>query len=395
MLTPDDLRRTPHRAVERVACIVHLGAGSGEDVKHQWALGASRVVLVEGDPAAAEELQAVAQHRAEVRHVVVSAYGEVTDWHVLTMPELSGTRRPSERLHRLYPRLKVIGSSAVHTTPIAELLHGLRLAPEESNLLIMDLAGIENELLAAVPEALLQTFEWIELRGCAEPLFEHSAPADAALLRLQTAGFRITLQDLDRRPAWPRYLLRRDRIAIENQDLNKRLCNLTASKEHAEQRAQQAEKQATQAEQSTTDLTKKIQNLSQEIETWRKQCAGLQEELRDARRALNVAVRTQALRENDLRELQVRYGRLLQEHDASQNLLAKLAERLTAAQQYFAQLAPPSAHPSDAPVAVGRTKPRTTGREAQAGSGQPAAPATLQAPEAPRRKPRSNSKEDL
>jgi hypothetical protein len=64
----------------------------------------------------------------------------------------------------------------------------------------------------------------------------------------------------------------------------------------------------------------------------------LEAELRDNRRALNVAVRTQALREHDLRELQERYAKIQREQDASQELVTRLAERLTVAQRYFDQL---------------------------------------------------------
>jgi hypothetical protein len=67
--------------------------------------------------------------------------------------------------------------------------------------------------------------------------------------------------------------------------------------------------------------------------------AQLEAELRDNRRALNLAVRTQALREQDLRELQERYAAIQLEQDASQELVTRLAERLTVAQRYFEQLA--------------------------------------------------------
>ena len=75
--------------------------------------------------------------------------------------------------------------------------------------------------------------------------------------------------------------------------------------------------------------------------------SGLQAQLREARQTANVASRMQALRENDLQDLQQRYeeSRAVQEHQ--HQLLVKLGERLGDAAAHFHQLADQRAQAAD------------------------------------------------
>jgi chromosome segregation ATPase len=115
----------------------------------------------------------------------------------------------------------------------------------------------------------------------------------------------------------------------------------------------------------------------EEAQRLKQQVHRLETELRDARSALNSAVRTQALRENDLRELQGRYAAVQREQEASQELLTRLAERLAVAQRYFEKLAMvsgPDTLTADAkaplvvPTSVAKPKARSPRRPA-AGAG--------------------------
>lgn len=210
-------------------CVVHVGAGPGAELPGLLALGAKRFVLVEGDPDAADELELAAGSRAEVLRAVVSPAGGPANWHTVNVSGLSGLRPPSSALQRLYPRLRSERGPTLRTVALGELLEPLALDPTASHLLLLDLPGSEDELLAALPEALLTTFEWIELRGCTEPLYEGASVADAALQRLQALGYELMAQDLDGRPAWPRRLLRLDRRRVEHQKLVQQVAILNAA----------------------------------------------------------------------------------------------------------------------------------------------------------------------
>lgn len=100
----------------------------------------------------------------------------------------------------------------------------------------------------------------------------------------------------------------------------------------------------------------KAGQIADELAVQRARLASLESELRDNRRALNVAVRTQALREHDLRELRERYAAIQREQDASEELVARLAERLTAAQRYFDQMKVGPATVTTSALSVGTSK---------------------------------------
>jgi hypothetical protein len=221
------LLATTLRPTDTPTCVVHIGAGPGAELPGLLALGAKRLVLVEGDPATADELELAAGPSAEVLRAVVSPGGGPANWHTVSVPGLSGLRPPTSALQRLYPRLRSELGPTRRSVTLAELLTPLGLDPTASNLLLLDLPGSEDALLATLPEALLTSFEWIELRGCAEPLYEGASVADAALRRLQAHGYELVAQDLDRRPAWPRRLLRLDRQRVERQKLAQEIAELT------------------------------------------------------------------------------------------------------------------------------------------------------------------------
>jgi hypothetical protein len=78
--------------------------------------------------------------------------------------------------------------------------------------------------------------------------------------------------------------------------------------------------------------------LREEIEQLRRKAKTREEELDSTRRDLGIALRVQVLRENDLKELQQRYGAVLDLKNNQHELLMKLRERLSVAAEYLQQL---------------------------------------------------------
>ncbi|MBL3527810.1 MAG: hypothetical protein JMN27_09580 [gamma proteobacterium endosymbiont of Lamellibrachia anaximandri] len=64
----------------------------------------------------------------------------------------------------------------------------------------------------------------------------------------------------------------------------------------------------------------------------------LQQEITETRQALNLSVKLQTLRENDLKDLQIRYQEAAETQENQHQLLVKLSERLSAASSYLHQL---------------------------------------------------------
>jgi FkbM family methyltransferase len=132
---------------------------------------------------------------------------------------------------------------------------------------------------------------------------------------------------------------------------------LQASKQRAEQQMIEAqahaakvldELEATRSQHQATEgeLTK----LRAELESTRQSNSRAEAELADTRQAMNLSVRLQTLRENDLKDLQRRYKQLRDQQRKQHELLDALAQRLTTANDYFQRLAATHRRTSDTPV---------------------------------------------
>jgi hypothetical protein len=219
------------RAGRALGSIVCIGAGTGADLAALGALRPRRLVLVEGDPEAAAEIEDELRGRrdAQLIRCAVSATGGAATWHTYSLPRFNGLSAASERLRLHYPRLRTIATASIQTTPLHELLGSLDLAQDASHLLVLDAPGSEDALLGGLSDDALRAFEWIVLRGCAEPLFAGAQTAAAALQRLEDRCFTLIAGASASSPLWPLHLLHQDQAKVENRRLEQRLAELTAA----------------------------------------------------------------------------------------------------------------------------------------------------------------------
>ena len=137
----------------------------------------------------------------------------------------------------------------------------------------------------------------------------------------------------------------------------------------------------------TTALATEERNQLQQARTAQdKELERLAQALAEARQTTALSVKLLTLREADLRDLQQRYAATLAEQQSQHNLLTKLAQRLTAANQYFqllqAQQVASLSQPAAAPARLAVT-PKTPARRPPQGHSrakQGAAPQTAKAP---------------
>ena len=86
-----------------VARIVHIGAGTGDDLPACLASGAERILLLEADPDIAAQLaaQTAREPRVEVVAATVSADPRPRPFHRTNFPELDSLRAPAAVLRAL------------------------------------------------------------------------------------------------------------------------------------------------------------------------------------------------------------------------------------------------------------------------------------------------------
>ena len=296
--------------------IIHLGAGLCRELEHWRASGSKRIVLVEPNP----ELLPDLRHRisvsdpVDIMPVAVSTQAARESLYLFNFPMLSSLRHPTA-LYQILPGLTQVGRAVVETVSLDQLLDDLGLRAEGDHWLVIDAPGEEAEILTQLENsAHLHGFSHIFLRAGAEVLYQGAETASALVQRLEAQGYSATGRHDGSDCDWPRYHFALDRLALECRRLGEQL-------EHAQA---QSRYEAERANAMTTEREQLREQLKQ---------AGAQ--LVKAQTDLSLALRLQMQRENDLKELQTRYGELLTIKDEQQDLLTQLHHRLSRAAEYL------------------------------------------------------------
>lgn len=298
-----------------VARIVHIGAGTGDDLPACLASGAEHILLVEADPDIAAQLaaQTAQEPRVEVIAATVSADPRPRPFHRNNFPELDSLRAPAAALKELFPGLKTLSRDQVTPADPVALL-GKAPAGEGSQLLVLEMPGEALGILQALQKAgLLSGFDALCLREGRQPLYEGAPAAGEIRDWLGAAGFVPWFEPQPEDPERPVLIARLDRTALDHR---RDIARLTAELEEA--RAQVA---ALVTERDTARA-----ELAARTEAVEKERAELAEEIRTATEASDMA-RSEAAR------LAGQVATLKTERDAARTGAEKLDEAQEAARK--------------------------------------------------------------
>jgi uncharacterized coiled-coil protein SlyX len=204
--------------------ILYIGAGSSVDLSDYGALNPKRLVLVEGDPDAVEQLtRSLAQETScQVLSALITPDGAKRPFYRYSLPFVNGPL-PMGDLRTLYPRLKVVEELELPSKTLSTLLETIPIAGEGKRLLIIDIPGQETAILGSSNPEQLRAFEWILVRGCRKALQGGAQSMEASITRLEGSLFERVVTDVESNPAWPVGLLHFDRrMAVRHNDLENR-----------------------------------------------------------------------------------------------------------------------------------------------------------------------------
>ena len=204
--------------------ILHLGAGQDADRSDYEGLQFQKIILVEGDPEAAEVLSATYEGISDVQiisKVVTPSGGDVT-FHRYNLTSVNGIF-PAGRLTTLYPRLRLIGEEVLHTISLSSFIEGFQIDGDCKNLLILDLPGQEADLIQSLSRDQLRKFRFVVIRGCREAYQEGAKELGQSLSFLKKSHYKLAEQDAEENPQWPIALFEFDgAIAEIEEELEKR-----------------------------------------------------------------------------------------------------------------------------------------------------------------------------
>jgi len=267
-----------------ISCILHIGAGHGNDLSDYLQSGARRIVLVEPEKDCASVLKELSEQHDEVEFLpcAVAAESGRQAFNRFGFSDLNGLLPPATLLE-LYPGLETLPAGEVEVQGVADLIDGLGLdVLLGPNLLVIEAPGQAQRILAALAGAdLLNRFRFVRLRDCRERLYrEASTLAEAAEL-LRAEGFETSDEKQGGDPDWPVVEAAASPGVYTVVPAAQHLRELQAAKEEAEQLAGQLQA-----------LNEQLESVQKEKESARAQVLRLEQRAETAENALDESRET-------------------------------------------------------------------------------------------------------
>jgi hypothetical protein len=224
------------QCAKSLGTVVHVGAGSAEDLQTYATFNPARVVFVEGDPDAAADLasRCGSWPWAQVLACTLAQHAGPLQWHRYNIASLNGPLDAAS-LSVYYPRLRSLGSIEVAAVTPSEVLAPLQLARQHADdgdtVLVLDVPGQELALIDAIDDELLQAFDHVIVRGCRLAYAPASHPAQETFDRLQARLFRAKTEAEASSSLWPVAAFALDRTAVAASRAEQRADELRAAVE--------------------------------------------------------------------------------------------------------------------------------------------------------------------
>ncbi|MFH7321147.1 hypothetical protein ACHHRT_11135 [Desulfurivibrio sp. D14AmB] len=244
----------------QLSAIIHLGAGRGRELDEYLAAKPERIVLVEADPVAAQQLARRTAHlpQVEVVAVAIAPAGSRAVLNIFNLAAFSSLRVPTG-LREMFPGLRLSREVEVDALSPVELVEISGLAPDRSNWLVIDVPGEEAEVLEALQQAgMLHLFDRVVLHCGRVALYEGGRDAEQLLRLLEDKGFEVVSCEAEMDPDRPCWVLQKNLLKIENRELRSQVEQLQKAK------AEQA-KLATERQAKLDELSKSLDEQSRHL----------------------------------------------------------------------------------------------------------------------------------
>ena len=177
--------------------IVHAGAAYLQELQTYQAMGARKVVWIEAVPELCalmpDTIAALGDGRVEhvwVQALITDRDGEPVEFHHFNNQDGSSSIfRSTEKLQERWRSVRETGKVSVLTSSrLDSVLAGLRVRPEEVDILVMDLQGAELLALKGAG-AYLEHAAFVELEVSQEAIYDGGALFSDVDAYVQAAGF--------------------------------------------------------------------------------------------------------------------------------------------------------------------------------------------------------------
>lgn len=204
--------------------IVYAGAGTASSLDSLRQLAARRLILMEPNPQLAADLRNKLRvdKGEELLEVGLSADSGKKTLHIYNNARESSlidTNGATEH----FPNLRLVRQIDIECKTLSDLAGHYGVEQGVTNLLILEITGMEGPLLAKVDEDVLQLFSNLIVRTAEVPLYGNDSHEQAIVKRLAEIGFKLQLTDPGTLFPHKELLFRRDDEWVVKQRLNVRI----------------------------------------------------------------------------------------------------------------------------------------------------------------------------
>ncbi|MEL7035967.1 MAG: FkbM family methyltransferase [Cyanobacteria bacterium J06592_8] len=311
--------------------IIHVGAYEGKDLKRYPTPDIAKILLIEANPAAVEQLQVNYGNKPNVliAHSAIANQDNTVTLNLASI-ESSSSILPLSGYQEIYPNLKVTQQITVPVHSLDTLLSELNLRPEDFNFLYLDIQGAELLALQGASQ-LLNSIEAIYTTVSYEDLFEGGSLIDQVSAMLAEHHFVCVAETSPYHPAWGEAFYIREHQTPINNESQPNSEEVTPSV--VEEMVTLAQLQETQQE--LADLQSRYPKILQTLEQSQAQQQQTQQELEKTQNQLKTAQTQQQQTQqelektqNQLKTAQTQQQQTQQELDTSRSELHQTREEL-------------------------------------------------------------------
>ncbi len=221
-----DLQLLTEKYQIRPRGVIHIGAHEGKELATYYAMGMSRVVFIEANPAVFERLQAQITHDPHIKLIncaISNQKGQAT-LHVTSMDQ-SSSILPLKAHKQIYPDIQETHTISVAANTLDAVLQEYQLDPRHYNLLNIDIQGAELLALQGATNTL-RYVEGINIEVNFEELYEGCALIDEIDDFLTKQGFKRVSTVSPYHPSWgDAFYIRTPVVAMSTLGANGRFGN--------------------------------------------------------------------------------------------------------------------------------------------------------------------------
>ncbi len=157
--------------------VIHVGAGFCKELEYYTGRGVENIYLVEPNDDLISRARRKTSMLAHVRLINLAVAPEAGEevLNITNNLRFSSLLEP-QKLFDFFPNVEVIDRRPVEATTLESLCSEIEFDNQTNNLLVMEVQGLEYEILQSTSDETLDHFNWILVRSSRDNLYRTPAP---------------------------------------------------------------------------------------------------------------------------------------------------------------------------------------------------------------------------